>query len=104
MVTISDLEIFGDKGMIQVENNLHHRTILYNQQGIQHSLPLDFLWIGMLNLTGMKWNCLLMPPVNNKPMPVGAADGFAGNTYGALAAKMSVQQNRPVQLDEIKAL
>jgi myo-inositol 2-dehydrogenase/D-chiro-inositol 1-dehydrogenase len=40
--------------------------------------------------------------VKNQPMPVGASDGLQA-TRIALAAKMSVQQNRPVKLDEIKA-
>jgi myo-inositol 2-dehydrogenase/D-chiro-inositol 1-dehydrogenase len=36
------LEIFGKEGMIQVENNLHNRNVLYNEKGIHHALPLDF--------------------------------------------------------------
>ena len=36
------LEIFGNKGMLQVENNLHNRNIVYDEKGIHQSLPLDF--------------------------------------------------------------
>lgn len=96
------LEVFGDKGMIQVENNLHHRTILHNQEGIHHSLPLDFFMDRYANSYRHEIELFIDALVNNKSMPVSATDGLQAMRI-ALAAKMSVQQNRPVKLDEIKA-
>jgi myo-inositol 2-dehydrogenase/D-chiro-inositol 1-dehydrogenase len=96
------LEVFGDKGMIQVENNLHHRTVLYNEQGIQHSLPLDFFMDRYAESYRNEMKLFIDALVRNQPMPVGASDGLAA-TRIALAAKMSVQKNRPVKLEEIKA-
>jgi myo-inositol 2-dehydrogenase / D-chiro-inositol 1-dehydrogenase len=96
------LEVFGDKGMIQVENNLHHRTVLSNQQGIQHSLPLDFFMDRYANSYRNEMEIFINALIKNQPMPVQATDGLQA-TRIALAAKLSVQQNRPVRLDEIKA-
>jgi myo-inositol 2-dehydrogenase/D-chiro-inositol 1-dehydrogenase len=95
------LEVFGDKGMIQVANNLHHRTILSDQQGTHHSLPLDFFMDRYANSYRYEMELFIDALVKNKPMPVGAADGLQAIRI-ALAAKMSVQQNRPVKLEEIR--
>lgn len=96
------VEIFGDKGMIQVQNNLHHRTVLFNQQGEHHSLPLDFFMDRYTNSYINEMKLFFNALTNNKPMPVGAMDGLQA-TRIAFAAKLSVQQNRPVRLDEIRS-
>ncbi|MEO5782339.1 MAG: inositol 2-dehydrogenase, partial [Ginsengibacter sp.] len=36
------LEIFGDDGMIQVNNNHHNTNVISDEKGIHHALPLDF--------------------------------------------------------------
>lgn len=36
------LEIFGNKGMIQVENNFKNQNILFDKEGTHSALPLDF--------------------------------------------------------------
>jgi myo-inositol 2-dehydrogenase / D-chiro-inositol 1-dehydrogenase len=94
------LEVFGNKGMIQVENNLHHRTILHNGQGIHHSLPLDFFMDRYASSYRYEMELFIDALVNNKPMPVGAADGLQA-TRIAIAAKLSVERNGPVRLEEV---
>jgi myo-inositol 2-dehydrogenase / D-chiro-inositol 1-dehydrogenase len=95
------LEVFGDKGMLQVENNLHHQTILYNDQGIHHSLPLDFFMDRYANSYRREMELFIDALITNKPMPAGVNDGLQA-TRIALAAKMSVKEKRPVKMDEIK--
>ncbi|MGC4034766.1 MAG: inositol 2-dehydrogenase [Chitinophagaceae bacterium] len=94
------LEVFGDKAMLQVQNNLHHQTVLYNQQGIQHSLPLDFFMDRYANSYREEMKLFVDALVNDKPIPVGVADGLKAVRI-AIAAKLSVKQNRPVKMDEI---
>lgn len=94
------LELFGDKGMIQVENNLHNRNVIYDANGIHQALPLDFFMdryaASYLNEIELFVDAL----ANNKPMPVGGEDALEA-TRIAVAAKLSMEEGRPVKLAEI---
>ncbi len=46
------LEIFGNGGMIQVDNNLHNHNVVYNEKGIHKALPLDFFMDRYAKSTG----------------------------------------------------
>lgn len=96
------IEIFGSGGMIQVDNNLHHRNILYNEEGIHHSLPLDFFMDRYANSYRMEMALFIESVIEDKPVPVGAADGLSA-TLIAHAAKRSAMEGRPVQLNEISS-
>ncbi|KYP15471.1 inositol 2-dehydrogenase [Flavihumibacter sp. CACIAM 22H1] len=97
------LEIFGNKGMLQVENNLHNKNIVYDQAGIHHSQPLDFFMdrYAASYLNEMKFfiNALL----NGQPIPVSGQDGLEAVVI-ATAAKWSVEKKRPVSIAEVKAI
>ncbi|MEO7394844.1 MAG: inositol 2-dehydrogenase [Chitinophagaceae bacterium] len=94
------LEIFGDGGMIQVENNLHNRNVVYDEKGIHRALPLDFFMdrYSASYLNEMK--LFIDALVNNNPMPVSGDDGLEA-TRIAIAAKISMEKGRPVKLSEI---
>ncbi len=94
------LEIFGDGGMIQVENNLHNRNVIYDEKGIHRALPLDFFMdrYSASYLNEMK--LFIDALVNDTPMPVSGEDGLEA-TRIAIAAKMSMEEGRPVKLSEI---
>ncbi|MBA4139689.1 MAG: inositol 2-dehydrogenase [Segetibacter sp.] len=94
------LEIFGSGGMIQVDNNLHNRNILYNESGIHSALPLDFFMDRYAKSYLKEMELFIDALVNNKEMPVGGHDGLQA-TMIAFAAKLSVEENRPVKLSEI---
>jgi myo-inositol 2-dehydrogenase/D-chiro-inositol 1-dehydrogenase len=94
------LEIFGSAGMIQVENNLHHTNILYNEKGIHQALPLDFFMDRYAKSYLQEMRLFIDALANNKEMPVGGADGLQA-TLIAFAAKKSMEEGRPVKLSEI---
>jgi myo-inositol 2-dehydrogenase/D-chiro-inositol 1-dehydrogenase len=94
------LEIFGNGGMIQVDNNLHNKNILYNESGIHHALPLDFFMDRYAKSYMKEMELFIDALINNKEMPVGGHDGLQA-TMIAFAAKLSVEENRPVKLSEI---
>ena len=95
------LEIFGDKGMIQVGNNLHHHNIIYNGQGIRYALPLDFFLNRYAKSYLLEMELFVNALEKDQPMPAGVNDGLQA-TRIAVAAKISVQEKRPVKLEEIK--
>lgn len=95
------LEIFGDKGMIQVGNNLHNQNVCYNETGIHHSLPLDFFMDRYAKSYLNEMDLFIDALVNNKKMPAGGTDGLKA-TQIAYAAKMSIEMRRPVKLSEMK--
>ena len=96
------LEVFGNKGMIQVDNNQHNRNVISDADGIHHSLPLDFFMdryaASYLNEIQFFVDALS----KNEPIPVGGNDGLKA-TIIAVAAKKSVLEGRPVAISEIIA-
>jgi myo-inositol 2-dehydrogenase / D-chiro-inositol 1-dehydrogenase len=94
------LEIFGSGGMIQVENNLHNRNIIYDEKGIHKALPLDFFMDRYAASYYKEMELFINALINGTPMPVGGDDGLEA-TRIAIAARMSVDEGRPVKLSEI---
>ncbi|WP_290792109.1 inositol 2-dehydrogenase [Flavihumibacter sp. UBA7668] len=97
------LEIFGNKGMLQVENNLHNKSIIYDQTGIHHAQPLDFFMdrYAASYLNEMKF--FIDALHNDQPIPVSGQDGLEAVLI-ATAAKWSVEKKRPVSIAEVKAI
>ncbi|MEO9004960.1 MAG: inositol 2-dehydrogenase [Ginsengibacter sp.] len=94
------LEIFGSGGMIQVENNLHNRNVLYNEEGIHHALPLDFFMDRYAKSYLKEIELFIDALVNDKEMPAGGIDGLKA-TQIAYAAKRSVESGQPVKLSDV---
>lgn len=94
------LEIFGDKGMIQVENNLQNRNILYNEQGIHQALPLNTFTQRYQDSYCNEMELFIDALLNNKPVPVRNEDIIMATTI-AYAAKKSMDEQRPVKISEI---
>lgn len=94
------LEIFGSGGMIQVENNLHHRNVLFNGDGIHHSLPLDFFMDRYATSYLKEMEAFVDALQNGQPMPVSGWDALQA-TRIAVAAKRSAEEGRAVKLSEI---
>ena len=95
------LEIFGTGGMIQVENNLHNRNVLYDGNGIHHSLPLDFFMDRYTKSYLKEMELFIDALANDKPMPAGGKDGLEA-TLIAFAAKLSMEIGRAVKLSEVE--
>jgi myo-inositol 2-dehydrogenase/D-chiro-inositol 1-dehydrogenase len=94
------LEIFGDDGMIQVNNNHHNTNVIYDEKGIHHALPLDFFMDRYAKSYLKEMEVFIDALVNDKEMPVGGEDGLEA-TLIAVAAKTSMLEGRPVKLSEI---
>ena len=94
------IEVFGNGGMLQVENNQHNRNILYNETGIHQSLPLDFFMDRYAESYLGEMKMFIDALVNNKPITVTAGDALAA-TKIAVAAKLSMEEQRPVRIEEI---
>ena len=96
------LEVFGNKGMIQVENNQHNRNVVFDADGIHHSLPLDFFMDRYAASYLNDMNYFIDAISKNAPIPVSGDDGLKA-TIIAVAAKKSVLEGRPVAISEISA-
>lgn len=95
------LEIFGDEGMIQVNNNHHNTNVISDAKGVHHALPLDFFMDRYAKSYLKEMELFIDALIKDKEMPVSSEDGLAA-TRIAFAAKTSMQQGRPVKLSEIK--
>ncbi|MEJ7914439.1 MAG: inositol 2-dehydrogenase [Chitinophagaceae bacterium] len=94
------LEIFGSGGMIQVDNNLHNRNVLYNEDGIHHALPLDFFMDRYQRSYLKEMEMFTDALLKGTEVPVGSEDGLKA-TLIAFAAKQSMEERRPVRLAEM---
>ncbi|MGI8580789.1 MAG: inositol 2-dehydrogenase [Chitinophagaceae bacterium] len=94
------LEIFGDAGMIQVNNNHHNTNVISDEKGIHHALPLDFFMDRYAKSYLKEMELFIDALVNDKEMPVSGEDGLEA-TLIAIAAKNSMLEGRPVKLSEI---
>lgn len=96
------IEIFGSKGMIKVENNLHHQNIIYDADGIHKALPLDFFMDRYAKSYLKEMEMFIDSLVHGKSVPSGAEDGLQA-TLIAFAANRSLQSGQPVKVEEISA-
>jgi myo-inositol 2-dehydrogenase/D-chiro-inositol 1-dehydrogenase len=94
------LEVFGNKGMTRADNNFPNTHELYTEKGVSGDLPLYFF----LERYDVSYNQEMKEFVgaltSGKEMPCGGVDGLMSLAIG-LAAKKSLEINRPVKLDEI---
>lgn len=97
------LEIFGSQGMIQVENNQHHRNVISDAHGIHYALPLDFFMDRYTASYRSEMRFFIDALIHGTPLPATGQDGLQA-TLIAVAAKKSVEENRPVKISEIKAM
>ncbi|MBA4852248.1 inositol 2-dehydrogenase [Emticicia sp. BO119] len=95
------LEIFGDKGMIQVENNLANRNVLYNENGIHQALPLNSFTQRYIDSYCKEMEAFIGALLNKTPVPIKNEDIIMA-TLLAYAAKKSMDEQRPVKIAEMK--
>ncbi len=94
------LEVFGSKGMAQAENNFPNNHKLYTEAGTSGDLPLHF-FLERYDASYLQEMREFIDALNSgKGIPVDGSDGLISIAIG-LAAKKSIQENRPVQLNEI---
>ncbi|TMU57363.1 inositol 2-dehydrogenase [Flagellimonas algicola] len=95
------VEVFGSEGMVQGNNNLLNNHRLYNKDGIHGALPLHFFLERYAQAYKTEMQSFVDTLTGDCDIPVGGEDGLLSLKIG-LAAKKSLQENRPVKLEEIK--
>jgi myo-inositol 2-dehydrogenase/D-chiro-inositol 1-dehydrogenase len=94
------LEVFGSKGMAQAENNFPNNHKLYTEKGTSGDLPLHFFLERYNASYNLEISEFINALINDLKMPVTGEDGLLSIAIG-LAAKKSVEENRPVLVSEI---
>lgn len=94
------LEVFGNKGMAQAENNFPNNHKLYTESGVSSDLPLHFFLERYDASYNQEMKEFIDALVSGGKMPVDGNDGLMSIAIG-LAAKKSVKENRPVKISEI---
>ena len=94
------LEIFGSKGMVNVDNNFPENHKYYSEQGISGSLPLNFF---MERYTQSYVNEMITfcDLLHHKISEVVSGEDGLKSVAIAIAAKKSYEEKRAVKISEI---
>jgi myo-inositol 2-dehydrogenase / D-chiro-inositol 1-dehydrogenase len=94
-------EVFGSLGQVAVTNDSNSTAVISNSDGVSGEKPLFFFLERYMQAYAEEIRCFIEAIVNDTEVPVGAMDGLKPVLIG-LAAKKSLQENRPVKLSEIE--
>lgn len=94
------LEIFGSKGMAKAENNTADNLVHFDSNGGHVSLPLHFFLERYETAYRVCLKSFVNCVLNDTPSPVDAHDGLMATAIG-IAAMKSLQEGRPVKLEEV---
>lgn len=94
------LEVFGNKGMAIAENNFPNNHKLYTHAGVSGDLPLHFFLERYEASYNQEVRGFVDALVSGSDMPVDGKDGLLSIAIG-LAAKKSMEEGRPVKVNEI---
>ncbi len=94
------LEIFGSEGMAQADHNMKDNHRLFDAKGSHLSRPLDFFMDRYVGSYLNEMNAFIEALFNNVAPPVTGEDGLKATSI-ALAANLSMKENRPVKISEI---
>lgn len=95
------VEIFGSKGMVKIGNETHDTHVFYNKKGKHAALPLDFFMDRYSEAYFVEIHAFITAIKTNEKVPVGIKDALL-STLIAIAAKTSMDENRPVLLKEVQ--
>lgn len=94
-------EVFGAKGSISIGNDNGSTAIISNKDGVTGEKPLFFFLERYMSAYAAEINSFVDAIENDTPTAVNARDGLQPVLIG-LAAKKSMEENRPVTINEIK--
>ncbi len=95
------LEVFGSKGMVNVDNNKPDNHFFYNENGVHSALPLHFFLERYTESYLYEMREFIKALALDQEVAVGGSDALQA-TLIALAAKKSIAENRPVEIDEVR--
>jgi myo-inositol 2-dehydrogenase/D-chiro-inositol 1-dehydrogenase len=96
------VEVFGSKGMVSTENNTPNRTRLATTEAVQEELPLHFFMDRYIDSYVLEMKAFIESLLADRQPPVSGLDARVPVVMGK-AAKLSLEQNRPVRISEIRA-
>ena len=94
-------EVLGTKGMVQTSNDTASSLVFSGADGITGEKPLYFFLERYMESFSREVRLFVEAIENDTPTPLGVMDGLKPVLMG-IAAKKSVEEHRPVRLDEIK--
>ena len=94
------VEVFGSKGMVNVDNNRPDNHSYYYENGVKASLPLNFFMDRYTQAYANEIREFCTAVIEDRKISVGGYDGLISVAIG-LAAKKSVAENRSVKISEI---
>lgn len=97
------LEVFGSKGQASIGNDTSSSAIITNEDGVISEKPLHFFLERYMQAYVKEVSDFIDAIINDREVPVGVNDGLQPVFIG-LAAKKSLQENRPVKIKDIKAM
>jgi len=96
------VEVFGSDGMVAVSNNLPNTSVYSNADGVVSEKPLYFFLERYMDSFIAEMQDFIDAVINDSATPVTALDGRKPVVI-AMAAKKSLDENRPVKLTEIES-
>ncbi|MGQ8820818.1 inositol 2-dehydrogenase [Bibersteinia trehalosi] len=93
-------EVFGSKGAIHITNDTGSTAIFSGENGVIAEKPKYFFLERYMQSFADEISCFVDSVVNDKPTLVNGNDGLQPVLI-ALAAKKSLEENRPVKLSEV---
>jgi len=95
------VEVFGSGGMAAVSNNTPNNSVYSNAEGVFSEKPLYFFLERYMESFTAELREFITAIREDSPTPVSVEDGLKPVII-AMAAKKSLEENRPVKLTEIR--
>lgn len=93
-------EVFGSKGMVATSNDTLSSAVIADANGVTGEKPLYFFLERYMQSFSTEMNQFVDSIINDTEPPVGIEAGLQ-SVLIALAAKKSVEEHRPVKLEEL---
>ncbi len=94
-------EVFGSKGLAKVENKTNSSLVVANKDGVVSEKPLYFFLERYMDSFAQEMREFCSAVSEDKNVPVNEYDGLVP-VYMAMAAKLSVEENRSVKISEVQ--
>lgn len=96
------VEVLGSKGSAACDNNFANSVVVSTARGVQRDVPLHFFLERYADAYVAEMEAFIRACRDpSAPLPVSGADGREALLL-ALAANKSLQENRPVKVDEVR--
>lgn len=93
-------EAFGSKGQVAISNDAESSAVIYTKDGVTGEKPMFFFLERYMQAYAQEISEFVDSIANDTRTPVNAYDGLKAVVMG-LAAKKSLDENRPVKINEI---